>query len=119
MQSKTDEANESFYWYLKTLKEQEQKRMSSKALDEMSSKAPDEMLEFNILRFVKLLEPTVERLLEICEKELNISLLTASSILEKLEKSKQIQIVESPDPAKTDKIVKLTENGLQTLKDGG
>ena len=109
MQSKPDEGSESFYWYLKTLKEQEQKRGSGNRTDNEQ--------EINILRFIKQLEPTVERLMEICEKS-GISLLTASSILENLEKSKGIQFLEYTDSVNQTKIkvVQITENGQKRLE---
>ncbi len=113
IESKPNEGNEKYYWYLKTLQEQEQKRMSANQ--------PDSEQEINVLRFIKQLEPTVERLMEICEKELGISLLTASSVLEKLEKSQEIKFLEYIDSVKQTKIkvVQITDNGLKRLDIGG
>lgn len=107
IQTKSAEENEKYYWYLKTIEEQEQKR---KLIDQ-----PDDEHEINILRFIKQLEPTGERLMEICQKEVGISFLTASSILETLEKLKEIQYVVS----ESGKNIEITEKGLQRLETGG
>lgn len=109
MQSKVDESNESFYWYLKTIEEQEQKRTAANQ--------PDNEQEINVLRFIKLFEPTVERLIGLCEKETGMSVLTVSSILERLEESEEIKYEKSS--SSDTKIVQITKKGLERLKNGG
>jgi hypothetical protein len=107
MQTKSTDESEKYYWYLKTIEEQEQKRRLVEQ--------PDTEHEINILRFIKQLEPTGERLMEICQRELGIPFLTASSILETLEKAKEIQYV----VGESGKKIEITKKGMQRLDNGG
>ncbi len=118
MQSKQDNA-ESFNWYLKTLQE-EQKRQSR-------SPEPDEeiavsKIESDLLRFIKVFSPSVERLMEFCKTDLETSLLEATKILDKLEKEEEIVIEEISRPTGNpnnmpvvERVVKITSKGLKKI----
>lgn len=122
MQSKQEQENpESFSWFLKTFKEQQQQQQQSK-VDEQ----PNQAQEIQILRFIKIVEPSVEKLMEIGKTELNLSVLGITEILEKLEENDEIvfEMISKSDgdantPASKEKIAKITPQGQTRLKSGG
>jgi len=119
MQSKQDENPERINWFLKTFKEQQQ--IQSKVADQ-----PDQAHEIQILRFIKVFNPPVEKLMEISKVELNLSLLMVTDILESLEAKDEIvfeEIIKSSSnasaPTFKEKIAKITPKGLYRLESGG
>lgn len=124
MQSKQEgsESSESIYWFLKTLREEREKQAQQTVISEN----PDEAQEINMLRFINLLSPPVEKLIEISKNELNIPLLKTTSILEELKKKGEIdfEMISKPTgdvnvPTFEEKIVKITPIGLTRLEGGG
>lgn len=117
MQSKQDNA-ESFNWYLKTLQEEQERKRTF----EKSGEVVDSEIVLNLLRFIKVFSPSVERLMEFCKTELKTSLLEATNILDRLEKDDEIVVEEiskpSGDPAHTpmvERIVRITSKGLEKI----
>jgi hypothetical protein len=117
MQSKIENP-ESFNWFLKTLQEEQKKQG-------VSGEQPDTLDQsqiINILRFVKVFSPTIDKLMEFCKSELALSILTTTEVLDKLEKEGDIAIKAAPRPAETpsapqitDRIVTITDEGLKKL----
>lgn len=118
MQSKQDNA-ESFNWYLKTLQEEQQKKKSGSRSVEQEFN-PE--IVSNLLRFIKVFSPSVERLMDFCKNELDVSLIEATKILDDLEKEKDIIVEEiskpSNDPANVttvERVVTITNKGLEKI----
>ncbi len=118
MQSKQDNT-ESFNWYLKTLQEEQKRQSRSVGLDE---EVVDDETEINLLRFIKVFSPSVERLMEFCKTELGTSLLEVTNILDRLEKDGEIVVEDiskpSGDPPQVsvvERIVRITSKGLEKI----
>lgn len=118
IQSKADNP-ESFNWFLKTLQEEEKKQGIS---GEQPGAELDETTKINLLRFIKVVRPTVGKLMDFSKGELNLSMLTTTLLLDEMEKGGDIAIEELPQPAQdsggvhiTDKIVRITDQGLAKL----
>lgn len=119
MQSKVDNP-ESFNWFLKTLQEEEKKQGVS---GEQPRAELDPAIEINVLRFVKVLSPTVDKLMDFAKNELNLSMLTTTLVLDELEKAGDIEIKEvlpAGDTAggtaqATERIVRITKQGAEKL----
>ena len=116
--SKTDNV-ESFNWYLKTLKEEQDKKRGSfrSAQEEIDPK-----IEVDLLRLIKFFTPSVDRFMDLCKTELDVSLIEASKILDKLQNNKEIVIEEISKPSNdaaltpvTERIIKITDEGLKKI----
>lgn len=107
----------SFNWFLKSLKEQQSQSRSLKE--------PHQEQEIQLLRFIKVFEPPVEKLMEIGKAELDLSLLAVTDILEKLKANDEItfEVITKPGGASAssfdERIVKITRAGLTRLETGG
>lgn len=121
MQSKVDNPADidSFSWFVKTLDEEQQKQNVS---GEHLADELDESQTINLLRFIKVSDPSVSSLMEFCKSELGMSVLTTTNVLDKLEKRGDITIVEvsraseiPSRPVLVEKIVKITAKGLKKL----
>lgn len=118
MQSKQDNA-ESFNWYLKTLQAEQQKKKGD--FRSVEQEFNPEIVS-NLLRFIKVFSPSVERLMDFCKNELDVSLIEATTILDNLEKNEEIVVEEVSKPsadqtaaAIIERIVKITSKGLEKI----
>ena len=119
MQSKQEENPDRINWFLKSLKEQQQSQSKS-------SEQPNQEQEIQILRFIKIFNPPVEKLMEISKAELDLSLLMVTDILERLEANGEIafQVItksssDANAPTFKEKIATITPKGLTRLESGG
>ncbi|MDQ3180176.1 MAG: hypothetical protein M3Q33_06620, partial [Acidobacteriota bacterium] len=111
---------ESFNWFLKTFKEEQQQRQSK------ADEQPSQKQEIKMLRLIKFFEPPVEKLMEISKAELELSLLAVADILEKLEANGEIVlevVTKSGGDANAltfkEKIAKITPKGQTRIDNGG
>jgi hypothetical protein len=110
------ENKESFYWFLKTLREEREKTgQQSSAADEPLPEAVRRQKEIDLLRFIKVFTPSKDKFMEVSQPEFGLSLIEASNILEKLEKDGEITSLAIANEIK----LTITDKGRARLDTGG